>query len=546
MNFETWLRSDLTKPLKVETLNGVFFSADNAANIIGVDVYDDGAAVNLSGSCVGYAIRADGGTLPITGRVSGNKASITLPASAYVIEGPLDIVIKVVSGSVKTTVGACRGYVQRATTDTIIDPGHVIPSLEELLALIEPMEEATDAANAAAASANNAASNANSKATAANTAATNANEKATIANTAATNANAARDNANTAAAAANAAAAAAPTQITNQATTYQNSTSGTVIPTGTWQTTQPDTPQGQFLWIRTILTWNNNQTTTLYSVSRMGIDGGGSVVSVNGIRPDANGNVSLPIDATPTQGSQNPVTSGGTYAALADKQDALTFDSSPTSGSTNPVTSGGVYTALSGKQNTLTFDTTPTSGSGNPVTSGGVYNAEQSVRNTIAIVATGTTAPQAITSGQYVIWNGSLYTATANIPSGGTLSTSNLQAVENGGVNALNSKIIGRKPATLSRPITGGNRTTDWTYTAPHDGTLYLVFAGTVRSYCTVKWNNADIGAVAFVDSSNNLVSACTMTVNVKKNDTINVVGLKTNCYLIASQTAFIANGVDV
>lgn len=422
MNFETWLQSDLTKPLKVQALHGVFFSADNAANLIGVEVYNNGTAAALSGTCIGYAIRADGGTLPITGTVSGNKASIILPTSAYVIEGPLDIVIKVVSGSVKTTVGACRGYVQRATTDTIIDPGHVIPSLEELLALIEPMEEATDAANAAAASANNAASNANSKATAANTAATNANEKATLANTAATNANAARDNANTAAAAANAAAAAAPTQITNQATTYQNSTSGTVIPTGTWQTTQPDTPQGQFLWIRTILTWNNNQTTTLYSVSRMGIDGSGSVVSVNGISPDANGNVALPIDTAPTQGSQNPVTSGGTYAALADKQDALTFDSSPTSGSTNPVTSGGIY------------------------------NAEQSVRNTVSIVATGNTAPKAITAGEFVQWQGALYTATANIASGATLSTSNLQAVANGGLNALKSSVD-----TLNGDLTNKN-----------------------------------------------------------------------------------------
>ena len=35
------------------------------------------------------------------------------------------------------------------------------------------------------------------------------------------------------------------------------------------------------------------------------------------------------------------------------KQDALTFDSAPTENSTNPVTSGGVYTALSDKQDTI-------------------------------------------------------------------------------------------------------------------------------------------------------------------------------------------------
>lgn len=61
----------------------------------------------------------------------------------------------------------------------------------------------------------------------------------------------------------------------------------------------------------------------------------------------------LVVDPVPTQGSTNPVQSGGTYTALAAKQDSLTFDTAPTDNSTNPVTSGGVYTALSGKQPTL-------------------------------------------------------------------------------------------------------------------------------------------------------------------------------------------------
>lgn len=55
------------------------------------------------------------------------------------------------------------------------------------------------------------------------------------------------------------------------------------------------------------------------------------------------------FDEEPTNGSDNPVTSDGIYAALTGKQNALTFDSTPTSGSANPVTSGGVYTALGNK-----------------------------------------------------------------------------------------------------------------------------------------------------------------------------------------------------
>lgn len=53
-----------------------------------------------------------------------------------------------------------------------------------------------------------------------------------------------------------------------------------------------------------------------------------------------------------------------------------TFDTNPTINSKNPVTSGGIYTALNNKQDTLTFDSTPTQGGTNPVTSGGVYAAD--------------------------------------------------------------------------------------------------------------------------------------------------------------------------
>lgn len=121
-----------------------------------------------------------------------------------------------------------------------------------------------------------------------------------------------------------------------------------------------------------------------------------------------------------------------------------------------------------------------------------------------------------------------------------TATTAPLSAAQG---KALNDKIIGRKPTTLLRPISE-NQTTEWTYTAPNDGTLYLVFVGTVRSYCSVLWNNAYIGAVAFADNSAPLAN--TITVNVKKNDIIKVVGLNTNCYLISTQTAFVANNVDV
>lgn len=135
--FETWLKNDLKKPVSVKQLSGNLFSADNGGNLIGVEVTDDGSPASLSGGVYGYVIRADGATVVVQGSLSSNKASITLPTSCYAVVGQISIVIKVGT----TTVGACVGYVYRTTTDTIVDPGHVIPSLEELVAQIATMQQ---------------------------------------------------------------------------------------------------------------------------------------------------------------------------------------------------------------------------------------------------------------------------------------------------------------------------------------------------------------------------------------------------------------------
>lgn len=186
---ETWLRCNLQSMVRVQELSGDLFTADNQANRIGVIVTDNnGQPVQLTGGVIGYIIRPDEATVVVNGSISSNRAWIDLPASAYAVKGPISIVIK--NGN--TTIGACHGYIKRSTTDRIIDPGHEVPSLSELLAEIANMRTATSAANTAASSANSAAG-------AANTAATNANNKANVANTAAGAANTAATNANGAA-----------------------------------------------------------------------------------------------------------------------------------------------------------------------------------------------------------------------------------------------------------------------------------------------------------------------------------------------------------
>lgn len=61
--------------------------------------------------------------------------------------------------------------------------------------------------------------------------------------------------------------------VKSTAVTYQASSSGTTAPTGTWLTSVPSVSAGQFLWTRTIISYTDNTSTTLYSVGKMGNTG---------------------------------------------------------------------------------------------------------------------------------------------------------------------------------------------------------------------------------------------------------------------------------
>lgn len=61
--------------------------------------------------------------------------------------------------------------------------------------------------------------------------------------------------------------------VKSTAVTYQKSTSGTVTPTGTWNTTIPSVGAGEYLWTRTVITYTDNTSATSYSVGMMGATG---------------------------------------------------------------------------------------------------------------------------------------------------------------------------------------------------------------------------------------------------------------------------------
>ena len=83
------------------------------------------------------------------------------------------------------------------------------------------------------------------------------------------------------------------------------------------------------------------------------------------------------------------------------KQNALTFDTAPTEGSTNPVTSGGIKAALDDVQNSLVLDDTPTTNSSNLVKSGGVKSALDLKQDKSTAITTSNIASQTVNKAKY-------------------------------------------------------------------------------------------------------------------------------------------------
>ncbi|WP_367889845.1 phage tail spike protein [Streptococcus uberis] len=148
--------------------------------------------------------------------------------------------------------------------------------------------------------------------------------------------------------------------ILSTSITYQASTSGTVVPTGTWSSQVPSVPNGQFLWTRTVWNYTDSTSETGYSVAKMGETGPQG--------PKGDTGPQGPIGATGLQGPkgdqgiQGPKGADGqssyTHLAYADKSTDVLADAMPTLGSpwfysgatgtVSPISGGYKYTTAGG------------------------------------------------------------------------------------------------------------------------------------------------------------------------------------------------------
>lgn len=283
---EMKFRIDLHEPLVTQTLLGVLQQGDAKANVLKIAVYDGGweTPAELNGNEVtGYFLREDGERVLLDGSISGHVVTVVLNENCYAINGAYGAFVRLTNtqSGVKRTILRIAGQVENEGDGPIIDPANRIPSIEDVIAQLEKMEEATEKAEQAANSVSDAVEQAQS-------AASTANEAAGTANAAATNANNATARANTAAETLENAPVPTGTVVT-----YLAGQSATTPPTGTWLANPPAVSQGQYLWTRTVQSFINGNPVTSYSVARQGMDGSGSVAAVDGVSPNSSGNVVL-------------------------------------------------------------------------------------------------------------------------------------------------------------------------------------------------------------------------------------------------------------
>lgn len=149
---------NLDEPVVKKILRDTLGSQDNQAHRFEVQVTQGGANVSLEGAEIqGYFIRAGGETVIISGGVENGAAYVVLSDSCYAVPGRFSFAMKIQLGGVRHTVLWYEGSVGQTTTDSIVDPENVVPSLADLLAQIEAAEQAAERANTAADSAEQAA-----------------------------------------------------------------------------------------------------------------------------------------------------------------------------------------------------------------------------------------------------------------------------------------------------------------------------------------------------------------------------------------------------
>lgn len=144
---------DLNAPLTMQEAGTLMVEGDNLANTIRIEVVDGDTPATLDGcSATAYMIRSDGYKPFVACTVEGNVIQAALTASFYAVSGRYHLFVRLTNtkDNTRRTLLWLNGWVNTEGGGNLVDDSNVIPTLDELLAQVEKVEEAVAKAEAIA------------------------------------------------------------------------------------------------------------------------------------------------------------------------------------------------------------------------------------------------------------------------------------------------------------------------------------------------------------------------------------------------------------
>lgn len=141
MNYLINIQTDIGESLKHTIVASPLIQYNEKANVFRITVMNGSTPVNLD-TVDAYFIRGDNTTVKLPSEAcvaSANVASVTLTDVCYAITGPAVLTVNNIDtqNDVTTCIGRFECVVARASTDSIVDPGEIIPSVNNLMNQIE-------------------------------------------------------------------------------------------------------------------------------------------------------------------------------------------------------------------------------------------------------------------------------------------------------------------------------------------------------------------------------------------------------------------------
>ena len=153
--------ADILVGIGMTAMPSLFAMGDKLAHVLRVRVKAGGEPVDLTGWTVtASVVRQDQATVMMAGRTVGDAAEVTLEAPCYSQSGGFTLSVAIGREQQLITIFCGRGDVTRTRTDSLVDPGHTIPSVDEIIAQYGLMKTAVQNTDAATKRADDAASGA--------------------------------------------------------------------------------------------------------------------------------------------------------------------------------------------------------------------------------------------------------------------------------------------------------------------------------------------------------------------------------------------------